>query len=1346
MAKDDGKLSVAKRAYKTAQAEGNRQEEARWANVIGDILKNRGEYVEALRWLRKDYDISVRYLPEKDLLATCQSIGELYLRLENFSDALVYQKRHFELATGAKDLAEQQRASTQLGRSYHEMFLRSENDYYAVRNAKKYFKLAMKLAETLKGNPPTNNSSFIKEYIDAHNNIGMLEIDLENLEAAKDILDKGLKICDEEEVNEKDDARTRLHHNLGIVYTELRRWDKARDHIEKDILICQALGQAQGEAKGFINLGELHYRVQKYDDAILCYQKALELAKSMEDEDALVKQIEQNITIVREAIKVMDELKTEEQNLKKLIRDMISVRGTAHERKSLLKLSSLLDHLIEKSRMIFAWTKHREFAKQKKRVATQLCDKEKLSDAFLVLGESYQKIRDFNKANKWYSKSLEGYKLIGNLEGQALAKIDIGGVHDCHGDWSSALAAFEEGYRIAVEANLPSVQLDALENMHYMQMMRFENAEEARRLQLEIDHLKQLKDREAEKKHSDRCSETDTEEGDCSSDSLSSKPCSPNAGEAFPRRSLSSASVDELKDDVTLITLLKSTKQLSRKKHTNAKRLHGSNDLIEASPRSFAKTASSQQTVGRKRVRVVLSDDEEVTNEKGACLGRKLQTAPVEDVATSDESGRKGVAVCSWFETRDLSMDASKYATDSSNQVKVEDSAFPYRSPNPKMMICANQVLRSVSGDEIILGSDSATSGSICGLGASDKLPHEQDAAYINMHGSGSNNKRTITFKIDNDLINFEAGSSFALGELSIESLSIEVACLYYLQLPSEKRCKGLLPIIQHFHYSGNILKSLDELESLSNDAGNVFIEVSVDGWVQKRLMKLYIDCCDELSESPNINLLKKLYISEVEDEVTASECGLQDISIAPLLKALHTHKTVVMLDLSHNLLGNGTMEKLQQFFTSSQKYGDLTLDLHCNRFGPTALFQICECPVFFSRLEVLNISGNRLTDACGSYLSTILGKCKALYSLNIERCSITSRTIQKLVDAIHCDSVLAQLSIGHNPLSGASITNLLRRLFTLNSFAELDMSGLKLNKEVIDNLCELAKHSCLTSLSVGSTGMGNEGALQLTDSFPSRSRESLKLDLSCCTLTSTYVHNLALNFSLACCIMELNLQGNYIMPAGGNALLSLLKQPGCCLRLLVLNKCQLGFPLVLQLIQTLAENDQLEELHVAENDDLQKNEISASNKSSTDERLRDHQVNAECDDGLVVADSEDSTRVEATARAAASRLELNDTCTSSCREMANENESNNNNLLSSSNEYGIMVKQLSEAIAAAKALQLLDLSRNGLSTQDVEALYGSWSSRVAKGSSSQKHVKDQVVHFSAGTKKCCRKPCCRRE
>ena len=59
---------------------------------------------------------------------------------------------------------------------------------------------------------------------------------------------------------------------------------------------------------------------------------------------------------------------------------------------------------------------HREFAKRKKRIANELYDKEKLSDSFLVIGESYQKLRNFDKALKWYRKSWETYKSINNFE------------------------------------------------------------------------------------------------------------------------------------------------------------------------------------------------------------------------------------------------------------------------------------------------------------------------------------------------------------------------------------------------------------------------------------------------------------------------------------------------------------------------------------------------------------------------------------------------------------------------------------------------------------------------------------------------------------------------------------------------------------------------------------------------------------------------------------------------------------------------------------------------------------------------------------------------------------------
>ncbi|TYG95255.1 hypothetical protein ES288_A11G253500v1 [Gossypium darwinii] len=1297
-------ISTAKRAYRNAKEEGNRQEEARWANVIGDILKNRGEYVEALKWFRIDYDVSKKYLPEKQLLPTCQSLGEVYLRLEHYKDGLIYQKKHLDLAKDANDLVEQQRASTQLGRTYHEMFLKSEDDHYSVQNAKKYFKSAMKLAQTLKENPPNNKSSFLKEHIDAHNNIGMLEVDLDNLDEALKFLTKGLEICDEEEVVEDDDGRSRLHHNLGNVFMELRRWGKAREHIEKDIMICKRIGHRQGEAKGYINLGELHYRVQRYDEAILCYHKALDLAKSMEDEDALVAQIDQNIKTVKEAINVMNDLKKEEQNLKKLKRNMVIAKGTPQERKFLLLQNSCLDRLIEKSAMIFAWLKHREFTKRKKRIASELCDKEKLSDAFLVVGESYQKLREFSKAIKWYTKSWEGYKSIKNLEGQALAKINLGHVLDCNGDWTGALEAFKEGYRIAVEAKLPSIQLSALENMHYSHMIRFDNVEEARRLQLEIDKLKQSKVEELDEKHiaTDCCSETDTEGDYHCSDDMSSA-CLEVLRKSNSNGSVPLAARGESNDDLPLISLIRPSKRSRKDKTADTANNNISKEPDETSPKSLSKSTSNQQTaVGRKRVRLVLSDDEGDVHHEVECSARRLHKRPV-DFAASDEFTRKISPASSDDKLQDTLPVASRSPSRPCNLVNIEESTCSYKSVSNRT-VSNGKNTRSLSNAEVVIGSDYADSASKCDINASENLLLRHNSP-LKLQATDNEVDGCIEFKIDDNKINVAVSSFMAGDKISIESLKVELACLYYLQLPVEKRSKGLLPIIQNMECGGRPLESIENLDSLRNHLMKVSVDVLINGWIQKRLMKLYIDSCKELCETPNMKLLKKLYVSKVEDEVNVSECELQDISVIPLLNALHTHKGVALLDLSHNLLGNGTMEKLQRFFSSSgQKYGDLTLDLHCNRFGPTALFQICECPVLFTRLEVLNISDNRLTDACGSYLSTILEKCRALYSLNIERCSITSRTIQKVADALDTESVLSQLFIGHNnPISGNAINSLLGKLAILKRFSEFSLNGLKLSKTVVDGLCHLAKTSRLSQLMLEGTAIGTDGALRLTRSLFSSTQEPLKLDLSFCA--STYIYELNTSVIFISGILELHLGGNPIMQ----------------------------------------ENESLEELNLANNADTDKQlgilywkPTNSSESSQPNHIVSEPSLNPcsskefdELDPNynkLEVADSEDDeVRVETAASG------FNDSSASSCQRRNSTLECQ-------------FVQELSIAIGLAKQLQVLDLGNNGLSVQASEALYNAWSSGSRAGLS-WRHIKDQIVHLSVEGNKCCRlKSCCKKD
>uniref|UniRef100_I1P4X4 Uncharacterized protein n=1 Tax=Oryza glaberrima TaxID=4538 RepID=I1P4X4_ORYGL len=271
-------------------------------------------------------------------------------------------------------------------------------------------------------------------------------------------------------------------------------------------------------------------------------------------------------------------------------------------------------------------------------------------------------------------------------------------------------------------------------------------------------------------------------------------------------------------------------------------------------------------------------------------------------------------------------------------------------------------------------------------------------------------------------------------------------------------------------------------------------------------------------------------------------------------------------------MLGNQTIERLQQIFSSSsQTYGGLTLDLHCNRFGPTALFQICECAVMTNRLEVLNLSGNRLTDACGSYLFTVLQKCKALYSLNVEQCSITSRTVQKMADALHEGSALSHLSLGNNnPISGNTMLSLLSKLASLKRFSELSLTGIKLSKLMVDKLCVLAQSSCLSGFLLGGTYIGSGGATKLTEALSCASQELLRLDLSNCGLTTPDFSQLCTNLSQIN-IVDLNLGGNSFTLEECDAIRALLSNPQCSLRSLTLDRCNLGLAGTVGIIQALA-------------------------------------------------------------------------------------------------------------------------------------------------------------------------------
>lgn len=259
-----------------------------------------------------------------------------------------------ELAKEANDRLEEQRSLTQLGRTYMDMYELKE-DVMALPKAKGALDKAMKLVEKLKANPPPGSSNFVVELVDAYNNLGTLKMITDEPAEAIRLLQRGLKICDEEEIGQYDAARTRVHHNLGRLYSEKRQWGPAMTHVLKDIEICRALPHPQGEVKGLINLGNIHFNQRQYEDAIKCYNLAHNIVRKLQDEDILMKNVEANKAVVEAAVPKLAVLNERLAKHKEMQAQVDAARGTTSERNLCLQEFKFLKELIGQAFELQYW-------------------------------------------------------------------------------------------------------------------------------------------------------------------------------------------------------------------------------------------------------------------------------------------------------------------------------------------------------------------------------------------------------------------------------------------------------------------------------------------------------------------------------------------------------------------------------------------------------------------------------------------------------------------------------------------------------------------------------------------------------------------------------------------------------------------------------------------------------------------------------------------------------------------------------------------------------------------------------------------------------------------------------
>lgn len=136
----------------------------------------------------------------------------------------------------------------------------------------------------------------------------------------------------------------------------------------------------------------------------------------------------------------------------------------------------------------------------------------------------------------------------------------------------------------------------------------------------------------------DCCSETETELDDLSPADRSHSSFLPEKSKLNSMKSKFNDTPDELDEDTPLISLRQPKRNLAKLRTARAAVTKASTKPPESSTQSTSRSSGSL-TIGRKRVRVILSDDEdEDEGDEVHCSSRTVHKCPTEGVPTSDES------------------------------------------------------------------------------------------------------------------------------------------------------------------------------------------------------------------------------------------------------------------------------------------------------------------------------------------------------------------------------------------------------------------------------------------------------------------------------------------------------------------------------------------------------------------------------------------------------------------------------------------------------------------------------------------------------------------------------------
>jgi tetratricopeptide (TPR) repeat protein/CHAT domain-containing protein len=442
-----GAINHLEQALSLYQNIGDREDEVKTLNNLGELSRSLGKYQQALSYYQQAQVINRELGDRSGEGIALNNIAAIYYRFGQNEQALKYFQEALAIRKDVGDRSGEGTTLNNIGAIYQRL-----GQYKQAMN---YIQQALAIHQEL-GDLSREAATL--------NNIGYVYGKTGQYEQALSYYQQALAIL--REIGDRLGEGTTLN-NIGAAYHSVGQYQQALDFNQQALAIHQELGDLSGEAISLVNIADVYISQGQYQKALDNQQQALAIQQEIGDRAG-------QATTLADIGLVYNNLGQYEQAMNYVQQALDIYRELGQQSGEAVTINNLAGIYVG----LGQYEQGMNYFQQALAIHKEIGDRSGEGSTLNNIGYVYGGTGQYEQALSYYQQALAIHKEIGDRSGEGTSLNNIGTVYDDLGQYQSALNYYQQALAIHKEIGDRSGEATTLNNISlvYNELGQYQSA------------------------------------------------------------------------------------------------------------------------------------------------------------------------------------------------------------------------------------------------------------------------------------------------------------------------------------------------------------------------------------------------------------------------------------------------------------------------------------------------------------------------------------------------------------------------------------------------------------------------------------------------------------------------------------------------------------------------------------------------------------------------------------------------------------------------------------------------------------------------------------------------------